>query len=95
MNIPDEVYSQSVPNVPLRVKQTPEGYEVTSTHFPGKVWTGKDEQTAIRAQQVEVKEMYGKREAHLAMHKSKWMVEEETKKATPGLRVPEKSLQGK
>jgi hypothetical protein len=94
VNIPEDIYADSVPHVPLKVTQTPEGYEVTSVTFPGKVWKGGDEQTAIRAQQVEVKELMSKRAVHAQQHRPKWQLEEEVKKSTPGLRVPEKSKLG-
>ena len=89
-NIPNDPYTGGIPMVPLKVTQTPDGYEVTSTHYPGKVWKGPDEQTAIRAQQVEVKELHGKRETHLHQAKAKWMIEEEAKKADKSLRIPDK-----
>ena len=90
-NIPETPYEGNMA-VPLRLTNTPDGtVEVTSTHFPGKIWTGKDEQTAIRAQQVDVKEMFGKRTIQDHQQQPTWMKAELAKKAEKGLRVPEKS----
>lgn len=94
MNIPNDAYHSGQPAFPVKVKKTDKGdYEVTSTHFPGKSWRGKDEQSAMKSHVAEIRALHGAKEIHKVANQPKAFIEEKAKKTDKNLRKPEKAVQ--
>lgn len=91
--IPEDVY-QGAPNVPVKVAKKGNEYHVTSSHFPGKVWTGPDEQTALLRHRKEINKLHGERKLHEHMSSPKWQGEEAAAKGKGGLKQPQKAVKG-